>query len=43
MEAVETANTAHQILSAAALVSPVWEATRESEALQTRLFIHKQQ
>lgn len=29
MEAVEAANIAHQILSAAALVSPTWEATRE--------------
>lgn len=26
MQAVEMVNTAHQILSAAALVSPVWEA-----------------
>lgn len=43
IEVVETANTAHQILSAAALVSLVWEATRESDAWQTRLFIQKQQ
>lgn len=41
MEAVETANTAHQIWSVAALVSPVWEAARESNTWPTRLFIHK--
>lgn len=41
MEAVETANTAHQILSAAALVSPVWEVARESDTWPPRLFIRK--
>lgn len=41
MEAVETANTAHQILSAAALVSSMWEAARESDTWPTHLFIHR--
>lgn len=40
-EAVEMANTAHQISSAAALVIPVRE--RQSDTPPTRLFIHKQQ
>lgn len=45
-EAVKMANTGHQILSAgaaaaAALVSCVWEAARESETWPTRLFIQK--
>ncbi len=41
MEAVEMTYAARQILSADALVSPEWEAARESNTWPTHLFIHK--
>lgn len=43
MEAVEMANAAHQILSAAALVNSEQEAARESDTRPARPFIHERQ